>query len=80
MLNKKLQADHWNEMCYQLLKLYKEGKRVGLLGLKDFKMILRVTTAQLQLLSDYYYWKDYADRDGGSRRIGEQEYFNEVKY
>ncbi|GJV82469.1 hypothetical protein Tco_1522367 [Tanacetum coccineum] len=21
MLNKKLQADHWNEMCYQLLKL-----------------------------------------------------------
>ncbi|GJY50001.1 hypothetical protein Tco_0439957 [Tanacetum coccineum] len=35
----------------------------GLLGLKDFKMILRVTTAQLQLLSDYYCWKDYADRD-----------------
>ncbi|GKD85947.1 hypothetical protein Tco_1357101, partial [Tanacetum coccineum] len=34
-----------------------------LLGLKDFKMILRVTTAQLQLLSDYYYWKEYADRD-----------------
>ncbi|GJV93947.1 hypothetical protein Tco_1541760 [Tanacetum coccineum] len=21
MLNKKLQADHWNEICYQLLKL-----------------------------------------------------------
>ncbi|GJY29599.1 hypothetical protein Tco_0405366 [Tanacetum coccineum] len=21
MLNKKLQTDHWNEMCYQLLKL-----------------------------------------------------------
>ncbi|GKA28158.1 hypothetical protein Tco_0714326 [Tanacetum coccineum] len=37
--------------------------RGGLLGLKDFKMILRVTTAQLQLLSDYYCWKDYADRD-----------------
>ncbi|GJX33128.1 hypothetical protein Tco_0242983 [Tanacetum coccineum] len=33
------------------------------LGLKDFKMILRVTTTQLQLLSDYYCWKDYADRD-----------------
>ncbi|GJX63289.1 hypothetical protein Tco_0296189 [Tanacetum coccineum] len=29
--------------------------RGGLLGLKDFN-------AQLQLLSDYYYWKDYADR------------------
>ncbi|GJR96185.1 40S ribosomal protein S13 [Tanacetum coccineum] len=28
-----------------------------------FKMILRVTTAQLQLLNDYYCWKDYADRD-----------------
>ncbi|GJU18498.1 hypothetical protein Tco_1146464 [Tanacetum coccineum] len=37
--------------------------RGGLLGLKDFKMILRVTTAQLQLLSDYYCWKEYADRD-----------------
>ncbi|GJR97565.1 hypothetical protein Tco_0269739, partial [Tanacetum coccineum] len=24
MLNKKLQADHWNEMCYQLLKLMKK--------------------------------------------------------
>ncbi|GKC07073.1 retrovirus-related pol polyprotein from transposon TNT 1-94 [Tanacetum coccineum] len=33
-----------------------------LLGSKDFKMILRIT-AQLQLLSDYYCWKDYADRD-----------------
>ncbi|GJT77840.1 hypothetical protein Tco_1044565 [Tanacetum coccineum] len=38
-------------------------KRRELLGLKDFKMILRVTTAQLQLLSDYYCWKEYADRD-----------------
>ncbi|GJX34705.1 ribonuclease H-like domain-containing protein, partial [Tanacetum coccineum] len=45
MLNKKLQADYWNEMCYQLLKLMFRG---GLLGLKDFKMILRVTTAQLR--------------------------------
>ncbi|GJY88796.1 hypothetical protein Tco_0503424 [Tanacetum coccineum] len=44
--------------------------RGGLLGLKDFKMILRVITAQLvmliiklQLLSNYNCWKDYADRD-----------------
>ncbi|GJX23344.1 hypothetical protein Tco_0227789 [Tanacetum coccineum] len=59
-------------------KIVKEGKllmkkleiqkknikfRGGLLGLKDFKMIFRVTAAQLQLLSDYYCWKDYADRD-----------------
>ncbi|GJZ18845.1 putative reverse transcriptase domain-containing protein [Tanacetum coccineum] len=43
MLNKKLQANYWNEMCYQLLKLMFRG---GLLGLKDFNMILRVTTAQ----------------------------------
>ncbi|GJY19234.1 hypothetical protein Tco_0390725 [Tanacetum coccineum] len=37
--------------------------RGGLLELKDFKMILRVTTAQLQLLSNYYCWKEYADKD-----------------
>ncbi|GJT56778.1 hypothetical protein Tco_0991832 [Tanacetum coccineum] len=54
MLNKKLQADYWNEMCYQLLKLMIQKMNIkfrgGLLGLKDFKMILRVTTAQLVLL------------------------------
>ncbi|GJU42764.1 hypothetical protein Tco_1195721 [Tanacetum coccineum] len=27
MLNKKLQADHWNEMCYQLLKLMTKQKK-----------------------------------------------------
>ncbi|GKA61926.1 hypothetical protein Tco_0761445 [Tanacetum coccineum] len=80
MLNKKLQADHWNEMCYQLLKLLIQKMNIkfrgGLLGLKDFKMILIVTCGQvyisdvkhnlvllLQLLSDYYCWKDYADKD-----------------
>ncbi|GJW17935.1 hypothetical protein Tco_0025371 [Tanacetum coccineum] len=51
MLNKKLQADYWNEMCYQLLKLMIQKMNIkfrgGLLGLKDFKMILRVTTAQI---------------------------------
>ncbi|GKD19806.1 hypothetical protein Tco_1208964 [Tanacetum coccineum] len=30
MLNKKLQIDHWNEMCYQLLKLMtKQRKNPG---------------------------------------------------
>ncbi|GJW03912.1 NYNRIN-like protein [Tanacetum coccineum] len=52
MLNKKLQADYWNEMCYQLLKLMIHMMNIkfrgGLLGLKDFKMILRVTAAQLR--------------------------------
>ncbi|GJU21963.1 hypothetical protein Tco_1155305 [Tanacetum coccineum] len=45
------------------LKMMNIKFRGGLLGLKDFKMILKVTAAQLQLLSDYYCWKDYADRD-----------------
>ncbi|GKA94219.1 hypothetical protein Tco_0816205 [Tanacetum coccineum] len=27
MLNKKLQTDHWNEMCYQLLKLMKKHEK-----------------------------------------------------
>ncbi|GJR73632.1 hypothetical protein Tco_0085997 [Tanacetum coccineum] len=36
----------------------------AMLGLKDFKMILRVTAAQLVLLViSYNCWKDYADRD-----------------
>ncbi|GJZ34617.1 hypothetical protein Tco_0580434 [Tanacetum coccineum] len=56
MLNKKLQADYWNEMCYQLLKLMIQKMNIkfrgGLLGLKDFKMILRVTTAQV--MHTYY--------------------------
>ncbi|GJY64085.1 hypothetical protein Tco_0465545 [Tanacetum coccineum] len=42
MLNKKLQADHWNEMCYQLLKLMTKhvknpgsGRIVGIKRLYD---------------------------------------------
>ncbi|GJU19394.1 hypothetical protein Tco_1152736 [Tanacetum coccineum] len=50
----------WGDIKIQKMNIKFRG---GLLGLKDFKMILRVTTAQLQLLSDYYCWKDYADRD-----------------
>ncbi|GJR00383.1 hypothetical protein Tco_0523367 [Tanacetum coccineum] len=54
MLNKKLQTDHWNEMCYQLLKLMNMNIkfRRGLLGLKrlqGFLLLLRVSTA-----STYY--------------------------
>ncbi|GJT97119.1 retrovirus-related pol polyprotein from transposon TNT 1-94 [Tanacetum coccineum] len=45
MLNKKLQTDHWNEMCYQLLKLM--TKQVRIVGIKR---LLRVTAAQLVLL------------------------------
>ncbi|GKF69305.1 hypothetical protein Tco_0202362 [Tanacetum coccineum] len=70
MLNKKLQADHWNEMCYQLLKLMTKQERGRIVGIKRLYNVLGVTTAQLvllvikiQLLSDYNCWRDYADRD-----------------
>ncbi|GJZ81571.1 hypothetical protein Tco_0646565 [Tanacetum coccineum] len=35
-----------------------------IIGFKRLQDILRVNVAQLQLLSDYYCWKDYADREG----------------
>ncbi|GKD39967.1 retrotransposon protein, putative, ty1-copia subclass [Tanacetum coccineum] len=51
MLNKKLQADHWNEMCYQLLKLMtKQLKNPGsgrIVGIKRLHGDLRVTATQL---------------------------------
>ncbi|GJT25580.1 hypothetical protein Tco_0895517 [Tanacetum coccineum] len=51
MLNKKLQADHFNEMCYQLLKLMIQKMNIkfkgGLLGLKRLQGFLEVTTAQV---------------------------------
>ncbi|GJV18444.1 putative ribonuclease H-like domain-containing protein [Tanacetum coccineum] len=50
MLNKKLQTDHQNEMCYQLLKLMIQKMNIkfrgGLLGLKRLHGFLEVTTAQ----------------------------------
>ncbi|GJX56958.1 hypothetical protein Tco_0286855 [Tanacetum coccineum] len=50
MLNKKLQTDHQNEMCYQLLKLMMNIKfRGGLLGLKRLHGFLEVTAAQKPL-------------------------------
>ncbi|GJU94407.1 uncharacterized mitochondrial protein-like protein [Tanacetum coccineum] len=50
MLNKKLQTDYWNEMCYQLLKLMKMNIkfRGGLLRLKrlqGFLELLLLSTA-----------------------------------
>ncbi|GJX00459.1 hypothetical protein Tco_0184372 [Tanacetum coccineum] len=51
MLNKKLQTDHFNEMCYQLLKLMIQKMNIkfrgGLLGLKRLQGFLEVTTAQV---------------------------------
>ncbi|GJR06735.1 ribonuclease H-like domain-containing protein [Tanacetum coccineum] len=51
----KLQVDYECEMAYELLRLVKRQLKEGyvpeggLLGLKDFKMILRVTTAQVKV-------------------------------
>ncbi|GJY08304.1 ribonuclease H-like domain-containing protein [Tanacetum coccineum] len=51
MLNKKLQSDHQNEMCYQLLKLIIQKMNIkfrgGLLGLKRLYGFLEVTAAQV---------------------------------
>ncbi|GKE67981.1 hypothetical protein Tco_1522142 [Tanacetum coccineum] len=49
MLKKKLQADHWNEMCYQLLKLM--TKMLVLLVQK--LMLLVITAERLQLLEEF---------------------------
>ncbi|GKD15684.1 hypothetical protein Tco_1200091 [Tanacetum coccineum] len=53
----------WCRSIISFVSSLNEPKSHVLLGLKDFKMMFRVTTTQLQLLSDYYCWKDYADRD-----------------
>ncbi|GJZ82308.1 hypothetical protein Tco_0647481 [Tanacetum coccineum] len=65
MLNKKLQADHWNEMCYQLLKLMTKIKRLHddrrvtaaqlVLLVQSYNCLFRVNAAgtKLQLLKDY---------------------------
>ncbi|GJV97982.1 hypothetical protein Tco_1549559 [Tanacetum coccineum] len=61
MLSKKLQTDHWNEMCYQLLKLMTKqlknpgsGRIVGIKRLLDDLGVntakVRVTTACTQLM------------------------------
>ncbi|GJV58481.1 hypothetical protein Tco_1459486 [Tanacetum coccineum] len=51
VLNKKLQTDHQNEMCYQLLKLMIQKMNIkfrgGLLGLKRLHGFLEVTAAQV---------------------------------
>ncbi|GJT15729.1 hypothetical protein Tco_0874435 [Tanacetum coccineum] len=66
MLNKKLQTDYWNEMCYQLLKLMIQKMNIkfrgGLLGLKRLQGFLellllsiageKVYAVELQLLED----------------------------
>ncbi|GJY33272.1 hypothetical protein Tco_0417741 [Tanacetum coccineum] len=64
MLNKKLQADYWNEMCYQLLKLMtKQLKNPG--SVRKHPPVsaagTKVTTAysELMLLTELQLLKDY---------------------
>ncbi|GKC21409.1 hypothetical protein Tco_1023559 [Tanacetum coccineum] len=58
MLNKKLQADHWNEMCYQLLNLMtKQLKNPGsgrIVGIKRLHDDLGVNTSKC---IDYTLWE-----------------------
>ncbi|GKE86631.1 hypothetical protein Tco_1560373, partial [Tanacetum coccineum] len=58
MLNKKLQTNHLNEMCYQLLKLMtKQLKNPGsgrILEIKRLHDDLRIAAAQLVLLVQSY--------------------------
>ncbi|GJW16908.1 phospholipase-like protein [Tanacetum coccineum] len=53
MLNKKLQTDHWNEMCYQLLKLM--TKLVKNPGSRSFWLSLScLNTGKTGWLTDYH--------------------------
>ncbi|GJY01475.1 putative ribonuclease H-like domain-containing protein [Tanacetum coccineum] len=60
MLNKKLQSDHFNEMCYQLLKLMIQKMNIkfrgGLLGLKRLQgfLLLRSTAGTYYCLCSVY--------------------------
>ncbi|GJU78663.1 hypothetical protein Tco_1275733 [Tanacetum coccineum] len=60
----KLQVDYECEMAYEFLILVKRQLKEGyvpeggLLGLKDFKMILRVTTAQVKVAGSLFNIKD----------------------
>ncbi|GJR30743.1 ribonuclease H-like domain-containing protein [Tanacetum coccineum] len=64
MLNKKLQTDLFNEMCYQLLKLMIQKMNIkfkgGLLGFKRLQGFLEVTTAQSTRTEKYLTHTDYA--------------------
>ncbi|GKA81016.1 hypothetical protein Tco_0787708 [Tanacetum coccineum] len=57
MLNKKLQADHWNEMCYQLLKLMtKQLKNPGrstrsILKEQNEQLVKDLRTARISVVS-----------------------------
>ncbi|GKA67936.1 hypothetical protein Tco_0767853 [Tanacetum coccineum] len=45
MFNKKLQADDWNEICYQLLKLLTKQLKVSAAGKKLLLLVMKVNAA-----------------------------------
>ncbi|GKE75518.1 hypothetical protein Tco_1537559 [Tanacetum coccineum] len=49
MLNKKLKADYWNEMCYQLLKLITKQLKNQIVGIKSFLLLFGVTAALIDV-------------------------------
>ncbi|GJW40836.1 hypothetical protein Tco_0066681 [Tanacetum coccineum] len=78
MLNKKLQADHWNEMCYQLLKLMtKQLKNPGSVSsVAGIKVNVLVTTAERKQLSleEFYCHKD-KDKERNKDEIVIMDYY-----
>ncbi|GJW54442.1 hypothetical protein Tco_0098527 [Tanacetum coccineum] len=78
MLNKKLQADHWNEMCYQLLKLMtKHLKNPGSVSsVAGIKVNVLVTTAERKQLSleEFYCHKD-KDKERNKDEIVIMDYY-----
>ncbi|GJS51113.1 hypothetical protein Tco_0624475 [Tanacetum coccineum] len=76
MLNKKLQADHWNEMCYQLLKLMtKLVKNPGsITTVGRVSTVRRIKTRERIKMKIIY--QDYLqDNQGIDLKLGSTEFF-----
>ncbi|GJZ61618.1 hypothetical protein Tco_0617755 [Tanacetum coccineum] len=63
MLNKKLQADHWNEMCYQLLKLMTKQE-------KDFAVLENMNAYRDEGMGDVIFGEPFLrEADIKAKRI-----------
>ncbi|GJV28305.1 hypothetical protein Tco_1384753 [Tanacetum coccineum] len=54
MLNKKLQSDHWNEICYQLLKLITNRSRINEVFESILLVIMKLLMKKLDDFGDKY--------------------------
>ncbi|GJW77021.1 putative ribonuclease H-like domain-containing protein [Tanacetum coccineum] len=54
MLNKKLKADHWNEMCYQLLKLITKQSKINEVFGSILLVIMKLLMKKLDDFGDKY--------------------------